>query len=47
VTSARELDRLCTEHLAYIWLCSGVSMNYHTLADFRVGCYCHPSHERS
>jgi transposase len=36
VTSARELDRLCVEHLAYIWLCGGVSMNYHTLSDFRV-----------
>lgn len=35
-TSARKLDRLCVEHLAYIWLCGGVSMNYHTLADFRV-----------
>ncbi|MBI1898115.1 MAG: IS1182 family transposase [Acidobacteria bacterium] len=35
VGSARELDRLCREHLAYQWLCGGVSMNYHTLADFR------------
>ncbi len=29
VTSARELARLCQEHLAYIWLCGGVSINYH------------------
>lgn len=36
VTSARELDQLCVEHLAYIWLCGGVPMNYHTLSDFRV-----------
>ena len=36
VGSARELDRLCQEHLAYQWLCGGVSVNYHTLADFRV-----------
>ena len=36
VTSARALDRLCVEHLAYIWLCGGVSMNYHTLSDFRI-----------
>jgi len=36
VTSARELNALCVEHLAYIWLCGGVSMNYHTLRDFRV-----------
>jgi len=35
VTSARELNELCVEHLAYIWLCGGVSMNYHTLSDFR------------
>jgi transposase len=35
VNSARELDRLCVEHLAYIWICGGVSMNYHTLSDFR------------
>lgn len=35
VGSARRLDRLCGEHLAYRWLCGGVSMNYHTLADFR------------
>ena len=31
VTSARVLNDLCVEHLAYIWLCGGVSMNYHTL----------------
>jgi transposase len=33
---AREIDRLCTTHFAYLWLCGGVSMNYHSLADFRV-----------
>jgi len=33
---ARQLARLCTEHFAYIWLCGGVSMNYHSLSDFRV-----------
>jgi transposase len=37
VGSARELDRLCGEHVAYRWLCGGVSVNYHTLADFRTG----------
>jgi transposase len=36
VGSARQLDRLCDQHLAYRWLCGGVSMNYHTLSDFRV-----------
>jgi transposase len=36
VGSARALDRLCEEHHAYQWLAGGVSLNYHTLADFRV-----------
>lgn len=36
VGSAREVDRLCTSHDAYRWLCGGVSVNYHTLSDFRV-----------
>lgn len=36
VTEARKLARLCVEHLAYIWLCGGVSVNYHTLSDFRI-----------
>ena len=35
VGSARELARLCTKHLAYQWLCGGVTVNYHLLADFR------------
>jgi transposase len=35
VGSARELERLCGDHLAYQWLCGGVPVNYHTLADFR------------
>ena len=35
VGSARELERLCENHLAYQWLCGGVSVNYHTLWDFR------------
>jgi len=35
VGSARELNRLCQCHTAYRWLCGGVSMNYHTLSDFR------------
>lgn len=37
VGSARRLDKLCIEQLPYEWLCGGVSVNYHTLADFRVG----------
>ena len=35
IGSARELDRLCREHVAYKWLCGGVSVNYHMLSDFR------------
>jgi transposase len=40
VGSARQLDRLCRHHLAYQWLCGGVSVNYHTLSDFRTA---HPA----
>lgn len=36
VGSARELARLCKESKAYQWLCGGVSLNHHTLSDFRV-----------
>jgi transposase len=35
VGSARELERLCAEHNAYRWLRGGVTVNYHTLSDFR------------
>jgi transposase len=38
VGSARALERLCNSHDVYRWLCGGVSVNYHTLADFRVDC---------
>jgi len=34
-TSARELADLCIRHDAFRWLAGGVSVNYHTLADFR------------
>jgi len=40
VGSARELDRRCdleTGEVAFQWICGGVTLNYHTLADFRVG----------
>lgn len=37
VGSARALADLCVRHEAYLWLCGGVSVNYHTLSDFRVG----------
>jgi len=35
VGSARELNRLCQDDAPYRWICGGVSMNYHTLSDFR------------
>ncbi len=35
VGSARQLDRLCRDHVAYQWICGDVPMNYHTLSDFR------------
>jgi transposase len=35
VGASRELDRRCKEDIAYKWLCGGVSVNYHTLSDFR------------
>jgi hypothetical protein len=34
-TSARELAALCLHHDAFRWLAGGVSVNYHSLADFR------------
>ena len=36
VGSARRLAKLCEAHAAYRWLCGGVSLNHHTLSDFRV-----------
>lgn len=36
VGSARLLDRLCERDAPYRWICGGVPVNYHTLADFRV-----------
>jgi len=38
IGSARELDRRChpqTGEVPFQWICGGVSVNYHTLADFR------------
>ena len=34
-SSARELADLCVRHDAFRWLAGGVSVNYHTLSDFR------------
>ncbi|MBK6974875.1 MAG: IS1182 family transposase [Sterolibacteriaceae bacterium] len=36
VGGARALARLTQQHDAYRWICGGVQVNYHTLADFRV-----------
>lgn len=41
VGGGRELDRLCEAYDAYRWIAGGVSLNYHTLNDFRV------THEKS
>jgi transposase len=35
IGSAREIEKLTLEHDAYRWICGGVSVNYHTIADFR------------
>jgi transposase len=35
IGSARELDRRCETDLPFQWICGDVSVNYHTLADFR------------
>lgn len=37
VGSARALAWLCDNHNAFRWLAGGVSVNHHTLSDFRVG----------
>jgi transposase len=37
VGSGRELARLCKESKPFQWMCGGVSLNHHTLSDFRVG----------
>ncbi|TSE19859.1 hypothetical protein Talka_01207 [Tepidimonas alkaliphilus] len=35
VGSARQIQRLCASEDAWRWLCGGVHVNHHTLADFR------------
>jgi transposase len=35
IGSAREAARLCEAHIAYQWLCGGVSLSYKSLSDFR------------
>lgn len=35
ISSAREINRRCKTDLIYMWICGGVSVNYHTISDFR------------
>ncbi len=35
IWSARELERCCKRDSVYRWICGGVSVNHHTLSDFR------------
>jgi transposase len=35
VGSARAIARLTQEHDVYRWICGGMTINYHTLSDFR------------
>lgn len=35
ISSAREVERRCETDIPYMWLRGGVSVNYHTLSDFR------------
>ena len=37
VGSGRKLEDLCLNHATYQWICGGLSINYHTLNDFRTG----------
>lgn len=36
IGSARELNRRCETDIPYLWILGGVTVNYHTLSDFRV-----------
>jgi transposase len=37
IPRGRQLERCCERDLTFKWMCGGLSMNYHTLNDFRVG----------
>ncbi len=36
ITSARKIDALRKRDIAYMWICGGVSVNYHRISDFRI-----------
>ena len=35
IGSARVIERYCSEHIAFQWLCGEVKVNHHTISDFR------------
>lgn len=35
IISAKTINRYCDEHIAFKWICGGVSVNEHTISDFR------------
>lgn len=35
IISAKVVNRYCKEHIGFKWLCGGVSVNEHTISDFR------------
>lgn len=35
IGSARVIERYCSEHIIFKWLCGGVSVNAHSISDFR------------
>lgn len=35
IGSARLIERYASEHLAFKWICGGVSVNHHSISDFR------------
>ena len=35
ISSARRISELTTRDIAYMWICGGVSVNYHTVCSFR------------
>jgi transposase len=37
IGSGRQLEDMCLHHATYQWICGGLSINYHTLNDFRTG----------
>ena len=35
ISSSRAIEELTKEHNAFIWICGGVNVNYHTISDYR------------